>query len=165
MWVTQSESVLRKFPQIIKTLSEKAAGDTSCQAEQDMKGRRWWKDWKRNTGCDSRGRGAHWGAAEHTGRNKNKNLLGEDNVVKVPALQRKLAPNISRLANGVWRSGSSRGTAPAWRKGLWKTGKIRHFLSVQRFQCLSLHQWLWVTPVKSTGKQDNVNTLNPKRAG
>lgn len=154
MWVTQSKSVLRKFPQVIKTLSEKAGGDTSCQAEQDMKARQWWKDWERNTGCDSRPRGAHWGAAERTGRNKNKNLLGEDNVVKVPALQRKLSPNISRLANGVRRGGSSRGTAPSWRKGLWKTGKsdtfvcathsVSLFTSVtlrQRHQKEELHDW------------------------
>lgn len=135
-----------------------------------MKGRQWWKEWKRNTGCDSRRRGARWGAAEHTGRNKNKNLLGEDNVVKVPALQRKLAPNINGLANGVWRGGSSGGKALAWRKGL-KNRKIQQFLSVQRFQCLSLHQQLWDrdTDIKWRSptieihrKARRVNTLNPK---
>lgn len=136
-----------------------------------MKGRQWWKDWKRNTGCDSRRRGACWGAAEHTGRNKNKNLLGEDNVVKVPALQRKLAPNINGLANGVWRGGSSGGKALAWRKGLWKTEKSNSFCLCDAFS-VSLYISDSETEtqtsnggaplLKSTEKQDGVNTLNPK---
>lgn len=143
MRVIRSNSVLRKFPQMIKTewkgrrrhkLSSWAGHEATTVMESLKKKRRLWQSQK---GSPLRRSRAH--------REKQKEEpAGEDNVFKVPALQRKLPPNISRIANAVRRGGQQQGNSAGMKEGIVKIGGKKTTVFVRATLSLCLFPWVTV---------------------